>query len=375
MNEKQLTEKRAEALEQMEAITNAAKAEERAFTQDEDKNFNSLKEQIETIDKTLEAFEAQRALTAKTPQPAKKEESTEQVELRAFANIIRNRADSNITMSDNGAVVPKTIANRIIDKVKELSPLFRDAERFSVKGTLSIPYVDAANDKVTVAYASEFTDLESTSMKLLTIDLTDYLAGVLCKVSKTLLNQTDIDLTNFVINKMATAMADFCDKEIIIGTDGKATGLSTAENTVTAAAAAAITLKELIALKNTVPSKYQQGAYWVMNPATLTAIQQTLSGTSNFIVNNAIENGFTSQLLGKPVYTSENVAVAAAGAKSVYYLNPAQALAVKVNEDSVQVLNERYAAQHAIGIVEWIDFDAKIQNQQAVAVLVQKSGS
>ena len=39
----------------------------------------------------------------------------------------------------------------------------------------------------------------------------------------------------------------------------------------------------------------------------------------------------------------------------------------------MQVLNEKYATQHAIGIVAYIEVDAKIQNQQAVAVLKMRS--
>ena len=63
----------------------------------------------------------------------------------------------------------------------------------------------------------------------------------------------------------------------------------------------------------------------------------------------------------------------AAGKAAIVYINPAQALAVKLVEDSVQVLNEKYATQHAVGIVNWVEFDAAIQNQQAVAVLKMKA--
>ena len=49
-------------------------------------------------------------------------------------------------------------------------------------------------------------------------------------------------------------------------------------------------------------------------------------------------------------------------------------LATKFSEElAIQVLREVYAAQHAIGVVGWIEFDAKVQDQQKIAVL--KMGS
>ena len=36
---------------------------------------------------------------------------------------------------------------------------------------------------------------------------------------------------------------------------------------------------------------------------------------------------------------------------------------------NIEVLREKYAEQHAIGIVAWLEMDAKIENQQKIAVL------
>ena len=104
---------------------------------------------------------------------------------------------------------------------------------------------------------------------------------------------------------------------------------------------------------------------------TFTAVKKVLAGTGNFVLNDAIENGFSGTLLGKPVYVSDQAEALATKKKSVWYINPAAALATKTVEDFVQVLNERFATQHAVGIVAWIEADAKVQNQQAVAYLEQ----
>lgn len=369
MNEKELREKRDQIVEQMQAITdNATNVEKRTLTTEEQQKFADLKKEVEAIDATLEAMEQSRTLLPPVRTPEKKE-PVEDIEIRTFANIIRNRADANITKTANGAVIPTTIAKKIIDVAKDRSPLFKDAEKYNIRGTVSIPYVDTDNDNITVAYATEFTELEAKDTKLLTVDLKGFLAGALCKVSRSLLNSTDLDLTTFVVNKMGAALADFLDKQIIQGDSTHITGLSTATQIVPAKAATAITADELITLKNKLKSVFQAGAYWVMAPDTLTAVQQLKDENGRYLFNDEIKNGFSGTILGKPVYTSDQCPGMAATKTAIFYISPKQALAAKIVEDSVQILNEKYATQHAIGVVEWAEVDCKIQNQQAVAVL------
>lgn len=369
MNEKELREKRDQIVEQMQAITdNATNVEKRTLTTEEQQKFADLKKEVEDIDATLEAMEQSRTLLPPVRTPEKKE-PVEDIEIRTFANIIRNRVDANITKTANGAVIPTTIAKKIIDVAKDRSPLFKDAEKYNIRGTVSIPYVDTDNDNITVAYATEFTELEAKDTKLLTVDLKGFLAGALCKVSRSLLNGTDLDLTTFVVNKMGAALADFLDKQIIQGDSTHITGLSTATQIVTAKAATAITADELITLKNKLKSVFQAGAYWVMAPDTLTAVQQLKDENGRYLFNDEIKNGFSGTILGKPVYTSDQCPGMAATKTAIFYISPKQALAAKIVEDSVQILNEKYATQHAIGVVEWAEVDCKIQNQQAVAVL------
>ncbi len=383
MNLKKLYEKREELQNQMKTLLDKANTEERALTKEERESFDSLESEIRDLDATIEANVAARELTKKVPQSEAQEEkevgeenremTVEERDIADFAAYIRGtleeRDDSNITKTDNGAVVPTSIANKVIDAIKDISPLFKDAEKFNVKGTVSIPYVDTDNDNITVAYAEEFTDLEAKSVKLLSISLTGYLAGVLAKVSLSLLNATDLDLVDFVVKKMATSAAAFIDQEIINGTTSYVTGLSTVSLGVTAASATAVTADEIIQLKDKLKSAYQQGAYFVMAPATLTALRLLKDDNGRYLLNDDITQGFGTTLLGKPVYVTDQAPAMATGNKAIFYINPSKALAVKLVEDSVQILKEKYATQHAIGVVNWMEFDAKIQDANGVAAI------
>lgn len=381
MNLKELMEKRNDLVDQIEQLTKNVETEQRAFTSEEDAKVEELTKAVEDIDKTIETCERATKLSKiDVKNDNDVEDNVEEMETRAFADFIRNKKradDSNITKEDNKAVIPKTIANKIIDKIKDISPLFRDAEKYNVKGTVSIPYVDGSNDNITVAYASEFEDLDAKSTKLLSIDLTGHLAGVLAKVSVSLLNSTDIDLVDFVVAKMAAAAATFIDKEILDPSDPthKIVGLSNANQIVYAGSTSAISADVLIKLKNQLKSAFQAGAYFVMHPETLTAVQLLKDNNNRYIFNDEIQNGFSGTILGKPVYTSDQCPKIGSGNNAVFYLNPAQGLAAKLVEDSVTILREKYATQHAIGVVEWLELDAQIQNQQAVAVLNMSTAS
>lgn len=380
MNKKKIFEAYNDARAEMKGIIDKAETENRNLTDEESKQFDELAKKATDYMNTYQKMNEMDDFGDIDAPKDERKMSTEEKDVKDFAGYIRAMVtkspvdnDSNITKTDNGAIIPKTIASKIIDRVKDLSPLYRDATMYNVKGTLSIPVVDSAKDGITMAYADEFAGLTGKSTAFKSVDLTGYLAGTLTLISRSLINSTDIDLTNFVVNKMAMAVATFYDNELINGTSGKIEGLSKAEQIVTSAAATAVTADELIKLKNTLKSAYQGGAYFVMAPDTFTAVQQLKDKNERYLLNDNIVDGFSGNILGKPVYTSDQMPAMAGGKNAIIYINPSEALAVKSVEDSIEVLTEKYADQHAVGIIEWVEMDAKIQNQQAVAILKMKT--
>ena len=375
-NEKGLEEQRTELLLEMNQTLEGVKAEQRIMTEDEEKKFNDAKEKIAKIDSTLKAISDQRALEDIKPLDKKKETKVE-LEERAFANYVRGvietRADVNLTVGDNGAVIPSSIANKIIKKVYDISPIYQLATRYNIGGTLTIPYYDESETSITTAYASEFTELESKSAKFGSIELKGYLAGVLSKISKSLANNSNFDLVSFVVTAMAESIAKFIEKELLKGTTDKITGLSTAKQKITSASATAVVADELIDVQEKVPDAYQSGAIWIMNKATRTAIRKLKDNDGNYLLNKDVSAKWGYTLLGKDVYTSDNMDTMAAGKTSIYY-GDMSGLAVKLSEDvNIQILREKFATQHAIGIVGWVELDSKIENDQKISKLEMKA--
>ena len=212
MSIKGLEEKRIDLQSQMSALLDTAKTEERALTDEEANKFDELEKEIRSIDATIEREEKRESMEKKE---TKVEELTvEERDVKDFASYIRSqvtgvesRAETNLTKTDNGAVIPKTIVKKIMSKVEDISPVYAKATKYNVGGTINVPKEDETSGTITVAYATEFNELTSTSGKFATIELTGFLYGALTKISKSLLRNSDFDLTNWVINKMAKRFA------------------------------------------------------------------------------------------------------------------------------------------------------------------------
>ena len=375
---KTLTEQRNDKVTELQAIVNKAKLETRAMTEEEKTQFETLEKEITEIDDTIAAETRARGLEIiEETKEDKKKDTKAELEERAFENYIRGvieeRADVNLTAGNNGAVIPSSIANKIIKKVYDISPIYQLATRYNVGGTLNIPYYDESTQSITMAYATEFTELESTSGKFASIELKGFLAGVLTKVSKSLINNSQFAIVPFVVNAMADSIHRWVERELLNGTTDKVAGLSTVTLKVDAASATAITADELIDVQELIPDVYQGQAIWVMNKATRTAIRKLKDGQGNYLLNRDVSARWGYTLLGKDVYTSDNMDTMAAGKTAIYY-GDMSGLAVKLSEDvNIEVLREKFATQHAVGVVGWIEIDSKVENAQKIAKLVMKA--
>lgn len=377
---KELMEKRNGKVTEMKGLLDKVKGEERTMSEDEFTKFNSIDKEVKDLDALIAAETRAKGLEISNSFANitdNKEEVRAQAEERAFENYIRgivseDRADVNMTTGDNGAVIPTSIANKIIKKVYDISPLYQLATRYNVGGTMTIPYYDESTQQITMAYASEFVELESKSGKFTSITLQGFLAGALTKVSKSLVNNSNFDIVSFVVNAMAEAIARWVEKELLNGTSTKIVGLSGTTQLVTALSATALTADELIDLQELVPDVYQADAIWIMNRATRKAIRKLKDGDGTYLLQKDFNAKWGYTLLGKDVYTSTNMPAMASGTTAVYY-GDMSGLAVKLAEDiSIEVLREKFATQHAIGVVGWMELDSKLENAQKVAKLVMK---
>lgn len=303
--------------------------------------------------------------------------SQKDADIKAFADFIRTTKanEQNFTVGNNGAVIPETIAQMIIAKVEELCPILERAQKFYTKGKLKIPVygaktVSETEHDITVAYASDFNELTADAGAFTSVDLVGYLAGVLTLIGKSLINNSDIDIVNFVVAEVSKKVASFVERELLNGTENYVTGALATTNVVTAASTSAITADELIDLQMAIPTAYQQNACWIMNPATFKAVRKLkYTGSGEYLVIPDFTAAAGYSILGKPVFLSDHMPVIAAETPVILY-GDLSGYAVKITEEfEMQILREKYATQHAIGICGYIEFDGNVIDHQKLATL------
>ena len=375
---KALIEKRANLQAQLKAVLEKAKTENRAMTAEENTEFERIEGEIKAIDTTIEA--EKRAKNIPAPQVNNEPGNSltdEQKEERAFADYIRgvaleNRAgEIQLTQGNNGAIVPTTIANRIIKAVRDMVPFLQFADVITTNGKLSVPvYGEDSTNYVDADYVDEGSELTDNVGKFTTIDLTGYVIGALALVSNKLKDNTDIDVVGFIVNQVAESIAEKLEKEFINGNSDKISGITGATNVVTAASETAVTYDELLALKHSLKQRFRGNAKLIMNPSTYTAICKLKDGN-----NQPYFKDDEYKILGLPVIESDSMPEIGAGKVAVICADLSGYTIKATKSVEVQVLREKFATKNMLGVLAFCEYDGKITDSKKIAALKMKSSS
>lgn len=377
MNVKELIENRNSKVAQMEGLLTTAKAENRLPSEDEKKQFSDLEKEVKDIDSTVAMYDQMAGMTMKKIPEEHVEMTDAERDHKTFENAIRGivNTDTPTMPADAKTLIPTTVWNEIISQVIEISPVFSMADRYNITGNLILPKYDAENSSIVMQYADEGTTAESGKVVISQITLGGFLARCLAKISKSLINNSNFDIVGFVEAKMAQAIALYFEHEILFGTDDKVEGLKgiAADMTVTTAAVK-ITSDDLMDVQDKVIDNYQANSIWIMNRETRNAIRKLKDNEGDYLLNRDFTAKWGYSLLGKDVYCSDAMDKMLAGKTAIYY-GDLSGLAVKVSENAnMQVLQERYAEEHLLGILAFVEWDAKVADTQKLAKLVMAAG-
>ena len=396
MTLKELYEKRDKIISDMEKMNEEVETRaEPQFTEEEAQTYADLDKQLDGVCASIKRAEKLREKKIEAGQRRAEEgdgengdgengedgsdEETETQERADFEKFIRGtvagenfRAEgTNMTMSANGAIIPKTIAKKIIDRVENICDIFARTTKYHTKGVLEIPVIDTENGDVVVAYAEEFKGLTSNVNGFKTVKLQGHLFAALALVSKSLINNTDIDVVDIVIARIALGLKRFLEKECLIGTEGMFDGVLSTENIVTAKSATALTADEIIALQGTVPDALQENCVFIMHPKTRDIIRTLKYEDGTYVMNPNLQDAFSGRILAKKVCISDQMPqIGNEGGLPVIFYGDPSGLHCKITEDiSLEVLREKYSDYHAIGLQVWAEMDTKIAEPQKLAAL------
>jgi HK97 family phage major capsid protein len=262
--------------------------------------------------------------------------------------------------------------------VKNLSPILSKATIWEVSGDLIIPSYDYTQH-VPAGYYTELATMAGQAANFGSIKLGNTIVATLALISKSLINRTDVDIVPFIVNEVAKAIAFFLEKELLnnanssVGSGAtKLGGLANATQSLVGATTLVIDSTELVKMQLMVPQVYQESANWIMHPLTLAYIQSLKATTGQFLMGNTLSENGLYTILGKEVFVSDNAPQIGVGANQIFY-GDLSGLHVKItNGLQIQVLNERFADQYAVGVVAVVECDSAIVEQQKIVKYVGK---
>ena len=368
MTLKELIERRNEKIERLKEFKTIA--ETREITEDENAEYEEVTREITSLDKRIDILEAKEREFVAT----EVEKLDISQELREFLKdpVLSTRAfgsgaGNNFKYSEAGAIIPQTLSDRIIEKILEESNILPLLTRYNLTGELLIPKFDAST--ITIAFYDEFAETVESNAKFTNIKLSTFRISGLIRISKKLINNVNFDIEGFLIDKIAEQFRLFLEKTVVQGETGKFDALFTAEakNTITLAKKDEWSINDLIDLQAKLATKHQSGACFVMNKDMLTILRKLKDNEGRYYVLPDVTRGFGFTILDTTVQVTDF-----APAGQVLYANLKEYGLAVSEEMNIQVLNELYATQHAVGINIHGQFGGKITDEQAFALLKNK---
>ena len=404
MNAKQLREKRAALIEQMQGMVAAAKAEGRNLSNEENEKFDTINNEVDELRASAtrieRAEELKKELASKADEvresaaPAKVEardafnaylrkglHGLNAGEARAIQELRAAGADaanvSNVD-ADGGFLVPENWSDFVSatelfkSDIEKVATILRtsNGQPFNLPATDDTGVVAAILGQATAVTRK---DMEFTNVKF---DPFTYSSG-LVQVSNQLMSDNAFDLSSFVGGQLANRLkrginAGLTDGNGTSAPQGVVTGSSLGK---TAAAVDAVTISEAMDLFYSVDASYRNapGAGWMMNSNTAKAIRILGFGETNdfpaYVPGMSV--GEPDMLFGKPVYINEDMADIATGVKSILFGDLSQYYIHEAGGVQILRLSERFADSLSTGYIGYRRIDANVLQSSAIKYLAQ----
>lgn len=272
-----------------------------------------------------------------------------------------------------------------VDELIEAIVLVSDFHSLVNVRTTANPYVKIPKRTQTATASrivEQATRSETQNPKFGMVQVFPYEAYALSLISRTDLDDSELDLGSFIMAEFATQFAKLEGNEIISGqgagdnqclgflsdTDftgsaysgsGGGTGyiLSTGANTFTYA--------NLVDTKHALKTMYRKGASWVFTTETLGAISK-LTDTTGRPLWGPMAMERPDQLLGYNYYEMPDMPQVSANNFAIGFGNWKTAYTLVIRKQvSIQVLQERYADQNAVGYMGYYRFGGNVTLSEA----------
>ncbi|ECI6921330.1 phage major capsid protein [Salmonella enterica subsp. enterica] len=324
----ELRRSKATKYAEMRAIVEKTESEKRSMSDDEIKQFDAIKVQVDALNEEIQRYEDLIDLEredGKKPVDDKGTRSTvSNAELRNYITTGETRALSTATGADGGYTVIPELDKEIMRRVTDDSVMRRIC---TVKTTSSGTYKKLVSvGGAGVNHGEEGKDRSETATpQLEEVAIPLYPIYAYPKTTQEILDFSEVDILGWLSEEVADTFTETEDTDLVSGdgakkskgflayplavTNDKTRAFGTLQKHVVAEISSDAVIDLLYKLK----SKYRKNAVWAMNSNTAAALQKLKNGNGDYIWRDRLAADAPDMLLGRPVEYLETLPDAEAG--------------------------------------------------------------
>ena len=383
---KQLKEKRSAVFAQIDELRRATDG--RAMSAEEQQRWDTLLEEYSAADREVEAeerFDAIRRRQLETAgQDGPEEEGRDaagvdggEEEYRAAfrdyllhgaggmnaekRSLIERRA--SIAGLSAGVLIPTTLASSIEKGLKSYGGMFEAGTTITTSngGDLMLPTVNDTAAKATIVAEYEQSTKRTPSFGSVTLKAYTYRTPII-PVSQELLQDSAFSLDTLLSDLLVESFGRGVNEHLTTGTGtGQPKGIVTAATASTAQAAAAeITLDNILDLVKGVDSAYARNGSFMFNRNTLFALARIKDLDGRYLWQESPRSGAPATLFGKNYILNDDMADIGAGNASVLFGDLGKYRIRMVKNFRVIRLNELLAEYLAVGLFGFARVDGTL---------------
>lgn len=386
MEIRDLREQAQRIYHEMRAILDAADAEQRGLTAEENERYDRLDEELGNLLEEIERRERMERVARRLDTivrdavPAVRQEHND-VE-RAFETYLRRgerslgehevRALSTITGSGGGYLVPQTWARELIQIIAQYSAVRQVANVIRTDSGEPILYPivdDTAVEGALVAEnaASPTADVTFDQKRL---DVYTFSAKV-TEVPLQLIQDSAYPVDRVLIQLFGERLGRATERYYVTGTGvNQPQGILQATVGHTTASATALTFDDILSLIHSVDPAYRQNAVFVLNDATLLAIRKLKDNNNQPLWQISYREGEPNRILGYPYVVSPYMPTMAASAKVIVFGDFRSGYVIRdVNGIEVVRSDRNLVDRYQMEFNAWLRSGGIIVNTRAIRLL------
>lgn len=333
---KRQTELRATAWEEAKHLLDAAAAESRDLTAEENVIYDRISEDMDNRARVIEQItkdeeRAQRldvaAASVRTDEVAPADDD----DAEAIRKLARGEIRSvefekrDVLKTNTGAPVPTSFYEEIILKARLVGPMLSIPTIITTSGgeNLQIPRVNTYSAATIAAEAGAIGESDPAFSAFITMSAFKY--SYLTQVSREMIEDSGVDILGFLADQVGQGIGFNVNAALTTGTaTTQPNGIVTASTlgvTGATATSGAFTADNLIDLAYSVDgaARMLPGAGYMMNGKSIGAVRKLKDTAGNYVFAPRLNENTPDTLLGFPLYENPAMADAATSAKSVIF--------------------------------------------------------